>query len=194
VVEGLSGHAGTVPMALRRDAAAAAAEMVLAVERRCGSEPGLVGTVGTLQVADGAINVIPGRCEFSIDIRSGQDAVRDLAAADVFSEIDSIAARRAVRVERRKVLEAASVPCAAALQEAWSASIRRVTGKAAKHLPSGAGHDAMMMAGITEVGMLFVRCGNGGISHHPMESLSANDAEVAAQVFQDFLLNLRIGA
>ncbi len=90
------------------------------------------------------------------------------------------------------VLEAAGVPCAPALQEAWSASAQRVTGAAAPHLPSGAGHDAMMMASLTDIGMLFVRCGNGGISHHPAETLSADDAEVAAQVFQDFLQHLRI--
>jgi allantoate deiminase/N-carbamoyl-L-amino-acid hydrolase len=191
-VEGLSGHAGTVPMPLRRDAAAAAAEMLLAVERRCSSEPGLVGTVGKLEVPGGAINVIPGRCEFSIDIRSGRDALRDAAAADVRAEIEKIAARRGVRVEQRTVLEAAGVPCDPALQEAWSASVQRVTGAAAPRLPSGAGHDAMMMSSLTDIGMLFVRCGNGGISHHPKETLSAADAEVAARVFQDFLEHVRI--
>jgi beta-ureidopropionase / N-carbamoyl-L-amino-acid hydrolase len=191
-VEGLSGHAGTVPMALRRDAAAAAAEMVLAVERRCSGEPGLVGTVGKLEVPGGAINVIPGRCQFSVDIRSGRDAVRDRAAADIDAEIEKIALRRSVRVEQRTVLEAASVPCDPALMEAWNASVQRVTGTGAAHLPSGAGHDAMMMASLTDIGMLFVRCGNGGISHHPLETLSAADAEVAAQVFQDFLQHARI--
>jgi allantoate deiminase/N-carbamoyl-L-amino-acid hydrolase len=190
-VEGLSGHAGTVPMPLRRDAATAAAEMVLAVERRCSSEPGLVGTVGKLEVIGGAVNVIPGRCEFSIDIRSGRDALRDQAVADVSAEIEKIALRRGVAIEQRTVLEAAGVPCAPALIEAWSASVQRVTGAGARHLPSGAGHDAMMMASLTDIGMLFVRCGNGGISHHPMETLSAPDAEVAAQVFKDFLLHVR---
>jgi OHCU decarboxylase len=191
-VEGLSGHAGTVPMPLRRDAAAAAAEMVLAVERRCSSEPGLVGTVGQLNVPGGAMNVIPGRCAFSIDIRSGRDDLRDRAAADISAEIENIARRRGVRAEQRTVLEAASAPCAPALMEAWSASVQRVTGAAARRLPSGAVHDAMMMASLTDIGMLFVRCGNGGISHHPMETLSARDAGVAAQVFQDFLQHVRI--
>jgi N-carbamoyl-L-amino-acid hydrolase len=193
-VEGLSGHAGTVPMPLRRDAATAAAEMLLAVERRCSSEPGVVGTVGKLEVPGGAINVIPGRCEFSIDIRSGRDVLRDAAAAEVRAEIQKIAARRSVRVEQRTVLEVAGVPCDPALQEAWSASVQRVTGAAALRLPSGAGHDAMMMASLTDIGMLFVRCGNGGISHHPMETLSADDAETAARVFQDFLEHVRINA
>jgi OHCU decarboxylase len=191
-VEGLSGHAGTVPMPLRRDAAAAAAEMVLAVERRCSVAPGLVGTVGKLEVPGGAINVIPGRCEFSIDIRSGSDAVRDAAAADVSAEFQLIARRRGVTVEQRRVLEAASVPCTAALQDAWAASVQRVTARPAPRLPSGAGHDAMMMASLTGIGMLFVRCGNGGISHHPMETMSADDAEIAARAFQDFLQHFRV--
>jgi beta-ureidopropionase / N-carbamoyl-L-amino-acid hydrolase len=189
-VEGLSGHAGTVPMALRRDAAAAAAEMVLAVESRCRREPGLVGTVGKLDVPGGAINVIPGRCEFTIDIRSASDALRDAAAADIGAAVGEIAARRRVDVRQRRLLQAASVPCAQALQDAWAASIERITGRPALRLPSGAGHDAMMMATLTEVGMLFVRCGNGGISHHPDEALTAADADIAARVFQDFLLHL----
>jgi beta-ureidopropionase / N-carbamoyl-L-amino-acid hydrolase len=179
-------------MPLRRDAAAAAAEMVLAVERRCSTAPGLVGTVGKLEVPGGAINVIPGRCEFSIDIRSGSDAVRDAAAADLSAEFQHIARRRGVTVEQRRVLEAASVACATALQDAWAASAQRVTAHPAPRLPSGAGHDAMMMASLTAIGMLFVRCGNGGISHHPMETLSADDADVAARTFQDFLQHFKV--
>jgi len=193
-VQGLSGHAGTVPMALRHDAAAAAAEIVLAVERRCAGEPGLVGTVGKLEVPGGAVNVIPGRCELSIDIRSGRDAVRDAAVADIDAEIERIAHRRGVAIERRTVLEAASVPCAAALQDAWTASIERVTGEPALRLPSGAGHDAMMMASVTDIGMLFVRCGNGGISHNPAETLKPDDAAVAARVFLDFLQHFKVPA
>jgi beta-ureidopropionase / N-carbamoyl-L-amino-acid hydrolase len=191
-VEGLGGHAGTVPMTLRRDALAAAAEMVLAVERRCSEQPGLVGTVGKLEVPGGAINVIPGRCEFSIDIRSESDALRDAAVADVGAAIDEIAARRGVAVRHRRVLQSGSVPCTPALQDAWAASIARVTGGRASRLPSGAGHDAMIMAGLTGIGMLFVRCGNGGISHHPDETLSVADADIAARVFQDFLLHFQV--
>jgi N-carbamoyl-L-amino-acid hydrolase len=192
MVQGLSGHAGTVPMALRRDAAAAAAEMVLAVERCCNEQPGLVGTVGKLEVPGGAVNVIPGRCEFSIDVRSGSDALREAAAADISSQIAKIAARRGVKVDQRRVLEAASVPCSAALQDAWAASVERITGRTAMRLPSGAGHDAMMMANLADIGMLFVRCGHGGISHHPDETLNAADAGIAAQVFQDFLLHFQV--
>jgi OHCU decarboxylase len=193
-VEGLSGHAGTVPMGLRRDAAAAAAEMVLAIERRCSEQPGLVGTVGKLEVPGGAANVIPGRCEFSIDIRSESDALRDAAAADVNAAITAIAARRHVKVNHRRVLQTAGVACAASLQDAWAASVERITAGPALRLPSGAGHDAMMMATLTDIGMLFVRCGNAGISHHPDEALSGPDADIAARVFQDFLLHFEARA
>jgi len=191
-VTGLAGHAGTVPMALRHDAAAAAAEIVLAVERRCSTDPGLVGTVGMLEVPGGAINVIPGRCHLSIDIRSGSDAARDTAVADLSAEIERIAQRRGVAIEQRRVLEVASVPCDLQLQDAWAMSVRRVTGESARRLPSGAGHDAMMMAGLTPIGMLFVRCGNGGISHNPMETLSVEDAGLAARVFEDFLRHFAV--
>lgn len=191
-ITGLAGHAGTVPMGSRRDAAAAAAEIVLAVERRCSNEPGLVGTVGKLEVPGGAINVIPGRCDLSIDVRCGNDTARDRAFHDIGLEMEHIAARRGVGLEQRTVLEVAAVPCDMGLARAWSKSIARVTGRPAHALPSGAGHDAMMMANITPIGMLFVRCGNGGISHHPDESLNAADASLAAQVFEDFLIHFGV--
>ena len=189
-IRGLAGHAGTVPMALRRDAAAAAAEIILAVEKRCSTAPGLVGTVGRLEVPGGAINVIPGRCELSIDIRAGNDAVRDAAVADVAAEIGKVGTRRKVEIEVRRVLEAAGAPCDQGLQRQIAAAIARATGDATPlHLPSGAGHDAMKMATIAPIGMLFVRCGNGGISHHPDEILSLDDADAAARAFADFLLH-----
>lgn len=189
-ITGLGGHAGTVPMQLRRDAAAAAAEVVLALEKRCSGTPGLVGTVGRLEVPGGAMNVIPGRCELSVDIRADRDEVRDAAFTSIVAESERIAARRQVAIEWRKVLDVASVACSPRMQERWAQSIVRVTGSAqAPHLPSGAGHDAMVMAQLTEMGMLFVRCGNGGISHHPSETLSAEDADLAAQAFRDFLVN-----
>jgi len=189
-IVGLAGHAGTVPMNLRRDAAVAAAEIVLAVEKRCSGTPGLVGTVGQLQVPLGAVNVIPGRCEFSIDIRSDDNAVRYAAFNDVVAVAEQICARRSVKVEIRKMLEVGRVPCAPRLQRHWSKSIERVLGtKDIRHLASGAGHDAMVMQQITDIGMLFVRCGNGGISHHPDETMTAADAEIASLVFKDFLLN-----
>lgn len=191
-ITGTAGHAGTVPMNLRRDAAAAAAELVLAVEARCSGTPGLVGTVGRLHVPDGAINVIPGRCELSIDIRSGDDGARRAAYEDVVATSSAIAERRGVSIEIRKVLEIDAVPCDSHMQRCWADSVRRVTGQpSVPHLPSGAGHDAMMMAAVAPMGMLFVRCGNGGISHHPAELLAEADAERAAQAFSDFLTHFQ---
>jgi acetylornithine deacetylase/succinyl-diaminopimelate desuccinylase-like protein len=134
--------------------------------------------------------VIPGRCELSVDIRADSDELRDAALAGVVAESERIAARRQVRIEWRRALEVGCVQCAPSMQQRWTDSIGRTTGSAAvRRLPSGAGHDAMIMAQITEMGMLFVRCGNGGISHHPSETLSAEDADLAAHVFRDFLLN-----
>jgi len=184
---GLAGHAGTVPMNLRRDAATAAAEIVLAVEKRCSGTPGLVGTVGRLQVPDGAVNVIPGRCELSLDVRAPDDVTRRAAYDDIVSLCAEIGSRRKVSVDVRKVLEAGSAPCAPSMQARIAESIRRVTGSPeARYLPSGAGHDAMMMASLAPMGMLFVRCGNNGISHHPDELLTADDADIAGRVLTDF--------
>lgn len=189
-VRGLAGHAGTVPMHLRRDAAAAAAEIVLAVERRCTATPGVVGTVGRLTVPNGAINVIPGRCDLTLDLRAPEDATRDAALADVLAEIEKIAERRNVEIDTQLMMRAAAAPCDSSMQQRWARSIARVTSDASpRHLPSGAGHDAMKMAEITPMGMLFVRCGNDGISHHPDETMTTADAALAAEAFEDFLLH-----
>lgn len=188
-VTGVAGHAGTVPMNLRRDAAAGAAEMVLAIERYCGSQTDLVGTAGRLDVPGGAINVIAGHCEFSLDLRSGDDSKRAVALATLERELGAIASRRGLTLGVEALHDVDSVPCAVDLQDALDVSVQRVTGGAARRLASGAGHDAMMIATIAPVGMLFVRCGNGGISHNPLETLSAEDADVATRVFEDFLVH-----
>ncbi len=185
-LEGLAGHAGTVPMDLRRDAAMAGAEIGLFIERRCSGLPGLVGTVGQFNVPNGAANVVPGRAVFSIDMRAGDDAVRQAAVNDVLAEIERVCTRRNVRANVRKTHEAVSVPCAPWLQQQWADAIAR-QGLAVRHLPSGAGHDAMAIAAIADVAMLFVRCGNGGISHHPTETMTTEDAASAAAVFSDFV-------
>ncbi len=188
-VRGTAGHAGTVPMALRHDAAAAAAEIVLAVERRCSEGPTLVGTVGQLAVPHGLINVIPGSCELSLDVRAADDTVRDCAIADIVAAAQSIAARRGVTVEISAIGAHSAVPCSPAMQAALAQSVAR-TGIAPFHLASGAGHDAAMFDGLTEIGMLFVRCGNGGVSHSPLETVTAEDADVAARVLLDVLVHL----
>jgi hydantoinase/carbamoylase family amidase len=189
IIRGQAGHAGTVPMALRQDAAAAAAEIVLAVERCCSGNSTVVGTVGQLTVPNGAINVIPGRCELSIDLRAGDDATRDAAIADVRAAIDRIAARRGVTAETIEIGRHAAVPCAPQMQSALAQAAAQA-GITPFHLASGAGHDAASFAGATDIGMLFVRCGNGGISHSPLETVTPEDADVAARVLLDVLVNL----
>ena len=184
-VRGAAGHAGTVPMALRHDALAAAAEMVLAVEE-CSVGDGVVGTVGILEVRDGTGNVIPGEVEFTVDIRAPRDELRRGTEDAVFARFEAIARRRGVAVEKAKRHEVRAVPCAPWLQERLAASVRKI-GCDPVLLPSGAGHDAMILAEMTDVGMLFVRCGAGGVSHNPAETVTAEDAAAAAEALLDFL-------
>jgi hydantoinase/carbamoylase family amidase len=184
---GESGHAGTVPMAMRHDALAAAAQMVLAIERRCAAGANLVGTVGLLEVKNGSGNVIPGEVRFSVDIRSTDEATLAAAQRDVFAELDAIAARRGVRLEGNRTHDVRAVPCTPWVQDHIAASVERVTGQPARRLPSGAGHDAMILAEVVDVGMLFVRCGAGGVSHNPAETVSAEDCGIAVEALLDFL-------
>ena len=190
-VKGEAGHAGTVPMPRRRDALAAAAEMVLAVEKRCSAGGSLVGTVGILRVKDGSSNVIPGEVEFTIDIRAADGETHLAAQKDVFEACERIAKRRGVAIEHTKTHEVKAVPCAPWLQDAIAASIERTVGDKAPRLASGAGHDAMVLADVIDVGMMFVRCGAGGVSHNPAETVSADDAEAAAAALLDLLRNFR---
>jgi N-carbamoyl-L-amino-acid hydrolase len=183
---GLASHAGTTPMTMRRDAAAAAAEIVLLVEQRCSQGSALVGTVGQLGVPDGSVNVVPGRCRLSLDIRAADDAVRQAAVQDVMDGIGAICERRGIEYGVETLLEAAAAPCAPRLMDQLGAAVERA-GLPRFDLLSGAGHDAMALAPLTDVAMLFTRCGNGGISHNPLETMTADDADAAAVVLLDFL-------
>ena len=193
-ISGQAGHAGTVPMALRRDAAVAAAEALLFVEQRCQSvAPGvdsLVGTVGQLNVPAGAANVIPGCVEFSLDVRAGEDAIRHSAVDDILTEFKAIEQRRQVQFEINKTHDAPAVACAPWLMQQLESAISRA-GIPPRYLPSGAGHDAMAFSGFCDIAMLFVRCGNGGISHHPDEQLSTADAVQGATLLLDFIRNFQ---
>lgn len=188
-LKGVAGHAGSTPMTMRRDAAAAAAEITLLVERRCSGIPGLVGTVGRLQVPNGSINVIPGACQMSLDIRAGDDAVRDAAHDDILDGIAEICRRRGIDFSLEPALASQTVHCAPWLRERLAGSVA-AQGMAVQTLPSGAGHDAVEMSKLTDVGMLFIRCGNGGISHNPLETVSADDLSLAADVFEAMLAGL----
>jgi allantoate deiminase len=184
-LDGVAGHAGTVPMATRQDALTAAAACVLAIEERCGREPGLVGTVGKMEVAPGAINVIPGKARFTIDIRAPDDAQRVRAADDVLDRIGEIAEKRGVEVSYRKIYDMNAAPCAPWLMEQIERGIA-AEGYAPFRLPSGAGHDGMAMIALTDIGMIFLRC-DGGVSHNPAEAITVADADIGARVLLRFI-------
>ncbi len=189
-VTGLAGHAGTVPMGARQDALAAAAEMVLLVERHCETNPGLVGTVGRMTVLPGAINVIPQDVAFTIDVRSGDDALRRAAVAAIRAGIAAVAQRRRVQADVADFWTADAAPCDPALQAALADAIA-AHGVPVRRLPSGAGHDAMEFPAVAPMAMLFVRCGNNGISHHPDETMTAEDADLATSVLLHFFEHYR---
>ena len=187
-VTGMAGHAGTVPMPLRRDALAGAAEMIAAIERHGAAGEGLVATVGRIEAAPGAVNVIPGQVTFTLDIRAPENRQRDTAVARIDESLKAIAARRGLELDIERLYDESAVACHPGLMDQLDKAIAR-QGLRPLRLPSGAGHDAMALAALCPIAMLFVRCG-GGISHNPLESISGEDAEVAAQVFLDFLENL----
>jgi allantoate deiminase len=178
-VGGEAGHAGTVPMALRRDALAAAAEMILAVEEvgRAGRDDQLVATVGRILVEPGAVNVIPARASFTLDVRAAADAPRLAAIAAIRDRFRAIADRRHATLAVERFHEKATTPCAEALQAAIADGVRAV-GAPMRRLTSGAGHDGLAMSALTGVGMLFVRC-RGGISHNPNEYADEADMGLA---------------
>ncbi len=184
-VDGMAGHAGTVPMDLRQDALAAAAECVLAIEARATSVPELVGTVGRLETLPGAVNVIPGKVRFTIDIRSPRDADRIAAVSDVTETLRKVCERRKVRVDIAQTHAGKTAPCAPWLMDQFAQAIAAES-HAVRRLPSGAGHDGMAMIDIADIGMAFVRC-KAGISHNPAESITAEDAEIGARVLARFI-------
>jgi allantoate deiminase len=185
---GEAGHAGTVPMALRKDALAAAAEMILAIERRGAATPELVATVGLIEALPGAVNVIPGAARFTIDIRAPADGVRAEAIGDVESQLGAIAKQRGIGLAMRRTYDAPGATCAPWLVEGLEAAVAR-TGIRPRRLPSGAGHDGLAMVDLCPIGMLFVRC-KGGISHNPVEEVAAEDAAAAVGVLLDFLRHI----
>jgi allantoate deiminase len=184
IFKGEAGHAGTVPMDLRRDALLAAAEFVLEVEAEARAQEGLVATVGQLDVQPGAANVIPGRVELSLDVRHAEtgDKTRAAAAIAMLDRATAIGARRKVSVEVQPVAQNATVACSAHL----TSLLAQAVGGDAVQLTSGAGHDAVVMSSLTDVGMLFVRC-KGGVSHNPAESVTTDDVAVAIDVLSRFL-------
>ncbi len=173
-LRGEAGHAGTVPMPMRRDALAAAAEMIALVERIGSRREDTVATIGVCEVSPGAVNVIAGGVNLTLDARSPDDAVRRAMVAEIRTVMDAIAARRGVGLTWQTTMESPATPMAPEVADAFAASVEDL-GLPARRLLSGAGHDAVAMARLAPVGMLFVRC-KGGISHNPAESITAEDA------------------
>lgn len=182
---GEAGHAGTVPMAYRKDALAGVAQIALAVERIAQDLPGMVGTIGQIEALPGAVNVIPGEVRFSLDLRGPDDETRKEGVARVLSEMESIAQKRGLTLEISAGYEEKAALAHPEIQNGLASAIR-AEGFTPVTLPSGAGHDAMVFDGVCPMGMLFVRC-KGGISHNPAESMTAADADVALRVMLRFL-------
>ena len=186
---GMASHAGTTPMGQRRDAAAAVAELLLAVESRASEDADSVGTVGILNVPAGSINVVPGRCQFSLDLRAPSDAQRDRLADDVLAALHTICQRRGVQSTLTETMRASAAPSDPALQARWEAAVAHL-GLPVHRMASGAGHDAMQLHTVMPQAMLFVRGQNSGISHNPLESTTSADMQLAIDAFTRFTEDL----
>jgi N-carbamoyl-L-amino-acid hydrolase len=188
-VAGMASHAGTTPMDRRRDAAVAVAELALYVEQRASQDGDSVGTIGMLQVPNGSINVVPGRCLFSLDLRAPDDPQRDALVADVLAKLREICERRGLHFRAEETLRAAAAPSAPAWQQRWEAAVQAL-GLPVYRMPSGAGHDAMKLHEILPQAMLFVRGQNAGISHNPLESTTSDDIHLGVLAFRQLLEGL----
>lgn len=186
---GEAGHAGTVPMSHRKDALAAAAEWMVLVETLTREQGGnLVATVGTLRCAPGAVNVIPGEVTLTLDIRGPNDQPLDALLSRLLASAQEIAARRQLQFSAEEFYRIAATACDSELQRVLSEAVQEVQGRSVS-LPSGAGHDAIAIAERWPSAMLFVRC-KGGISHHPAESVTADDVALAIDAYSRAVLKL----
>ncbi|MDI1271725.1 MAG: 2-oxo-4-hydroxy-4-carboxy-5-ureidoimidazoline decarboxylase [Polaromonas sp.] len=185
-VTGMASHAGTTPMNRRRDAALAVAELALYVEQRAARDGDSVGTIGIWTVPGGSTNVVPGRCQFTLDLRAPNDAQRNAMVADVLAELKTICERRGVHHSTEETMRAAAAPSAPAWQQRWEKAVDSL-GVPLYRMPSGAGHDAMKLHEVMPQAMLFVRGQNSGISHNPLESTTSDDIDLAVQAFQHLL-------
>lgn len=188
-VIGMASHAGTTPMNRRRDAAVAVAELALYVEQRAARDGDSVGTIGILNVPGGSTNVVPGRCQFTLDLRAPNDAQRDAMVADVLAELRAICERRGLRHTVEETMRAAAAPSAPQWQQRWERAVA-AQGIPVFRMPSGAGHDAMKLHEVMPQAMLFVRGENAGISHNPLESTTSEDMQLAVQAFSHLLEEL----
>ncbi|WJG11292.1 allantoate amidohydrolase [Aliiglaciecola sp. LCG003] len=183
-VKGHAGHAGTVPMSLRQDAMTGAAEIILAIEKLA-IEHGVVATVGQIASRTNAVNVISGEVELSLDIRSMDDVLRETCVTAIEQELNLIVARRALSLEIKLTHEAGATACDPIMMDELALAFEQNHMRAFS-LSSGAGHDAMAMVDACPMSMLFVRC-DKGISHHPSESVTLQDVNVALQITKSFM-------
>jgi allantoate deiminase len=188
---GNAAHAGTTPMEHRKDALVAASVFVQAVEGYARSQAGLVATVGRLTVQPGAANVVPGEVTLSLDVRHARDADRLKASKLLIDEAAKIANHRGIELTASQVSENGSVECSTHLTAVLAQAVKDL-GRPVIQLASGAGHDAVEMAGVTEIAMLFVRC-KGGVRPKPAESVMEEDVAVAIDVLGTFLKLLAAG-
>jgi N-carbamoyl-L-amino-acid hydrolase len=188
-IVGMASHAGTTPMDRRRDAATATAELALYLEKRGASVPHLVATMGMLEVPNGSINVVPGRCKFSLDIRATTNAVRDACVDDVRAELARLCERRGLHFKLEETVRAAAAPSDPAWMKRWERAVEGL-GLPLFHMPSGAGHDAMKLHELMPQAMLFMRGQNAGISHNPLEAITNHDTELCVRAFQNLLQDL----
>ena len=186
---GTASHAGTTPMDRRRDAVCAVAELALYMEQRAAQDGDSVATIGQLQVPNGSINVVPGLCQFSLDMRAPADAQRDALVADVLAELQAICERRGVRHTAELTMSASAAPSAPEWQARWERAVSAL-GVPLFKLPSGAGHDAMKLHEVMPQAMLFVRGENAGISHNPLESTTSDDMQLCVDAFTHLLNQL----
>ena len=188
-ITGTACHAGTTPMSRRSDAAAAAAELILYAEQRAGRDADSVATVGQLLVPNGSTNVVPGRCQFTLDMRAPANAQRDALVDDILAELRRICERRQVRLSLEETMRASAAPSAPAWQARWEQALNTL-GVPIHRMPSGAGHDAMKLHELMPQAMLFVRGENAGISHNPLESTTNCDMQLAIETFSMLLTQL----
>ena len=190
-IEGMASHAGTTPMNRRRDAVSALAELAIYMEQRALQDGDSVATIGQLQVPNGSINVVAGRCVFSMDLRAPTDQQRDRLEKDILNQLDAICERRGIRFKLEQTMRAAAAPSAPAWQAKWEQAVKAL-GLPLHVLPSGAGHDAMKLHELMPQAMLFVRGENSGISHNPLESTTCDDMQMAVDAFQNLLKQIEL--
>ncbi|MFM7698964.1 MAG: 2-oxo-4-hydroxy-4-carboxy-5-ureidoimidazoline decarboxylase, partial [Limnohabitans sp.] len=185
-ITGTASHAGTSPMNQRQDAVAAFAQWAVYVEQRAKQDGDSVATVGMLNVPQGSINVVPGACHFSLDMRAPNDAQRDALAHDILQRLRDVCEERGVQCAIEETVRAAAAPSDKALQNRWEKAVSEL-GLPIHRMPSGAGHDAMKMHCVMPQAMLFVRGENQGISHNPLECTTADDMQLAMEAFSLFI-------